>query len=95
MADIVNPCLLWLLEVVKTHEVKAEDHICHDFSSLSRQHCREMGGEGVEGSPPCKYYCTPHVMAWLTELTKVLASMFPVQLMCLLVCDLCCTFLPI
>lgn len=68
MADVVNPCLVWLSGLVKTHEGKAEDRTCHDFSSLSRQRCRDMGVY-VEGSCLCRYYCTPHVMAWLPELT--------------------------
>lgn len=69
MTDVVNLCLVWLSGLLKTHEGKAEDHTCHDFSSLSRQHCREVGVY-VEGSPLCKYYCTPHVMAWLPDLTQ-------------------------
>lgn len=67
MANVVNHCLVWLSEVVKTHEGKAETtsdvvdgNLCRGFSSL-------------------QINCSPSVMGRLTEIPEVVASMFSLQ----------------
>lgn len=67
MADVVNHCLVWLSEVVKTHEGKAETtsdivdgSLCKGFSSL-------------------QINFSPSVMGRLTEIPEVVASTFSLQ----------------